>query len=262
MFTLALALTALVYTRGWHRLQKGRADPVPIWRLGVFMTGLLSVWVAIGSPLADRDHEMLSIHMVQHLLLMTVGAPLILLGAPVAVFKCGIPDRISRPILVPLFHSSLIRVIGHGLTNPVVGWLAGTAVVIGWHVPAAFELGMRSHLWHVTQQATFWGAGILFWWPTIEHRPRNANSSGWFVPLYLFLGTLPCDTLSAFLTFCDRVVYESYVRPPHVLHISPIRDQEAAGALMWVCVTFIYLVPAIVTTMRLLSSSDRMGIKN
>jgi putative membrane protein len=237
--TLALALTALVYTRGWYQLRKTLSHPVPGWRCAVFVAGLLSVWIAIGSPLAELDHEMLSIHMVQHLLLMAVGAPLILLGAPIP--------------LLPFFRCSPIRTIGNRLTHPAVGWLAGTAAVIGWHIPAAFELGMRAHLWHVTQQATFFAAGILFWWPAIE-QPGTAKKPRWFVPLYLFLGTLPCDALSAFLTFCDRVVYESYVRRSSLLDISPLRDQETAGALMWVCVTFIYLLPAVVITIKLLSA--------
>jgi putative membrane protein len=235
--TLAVVLAVVLYTRRWYQLRTALSKPIPRWRFAVFVAGLISVWIATGSPLADLDHEMLSFHMVQHLVLMTVGAPLILLGAPI--------------VLLP-FRYPLIRTIWHALTQPAVAWLAGTAAVIGWHVPAAFELGMRSHLWHVTQQATFFAAGILFWSPIIEDG-QGAARSRWFVPLYLFLGTLPCDALSAFLTFCDRVVYEPYVREAQLFDISPVQDQEAAGALMWVWVTFIYLVPAVVITIRLLS---------
>jgi cytochrome c oxidase assembly factor CtaG len=237
--TLALALAALVYTRGWYRLRKTLSNPIPGWRFAVFAAGLISVWIAIGSPLAELDHEMLSIHMVQHLLLMAVGAPLILLGAPIDL----LPLRCSR-----------IRTIWDGLTHPAAAWLAGTAAVIGWHIPAAFELGMRSHLWHATQQATFFAAGILFWWPVIVSRPDIANRSQWLVPLYLFLGTLPCDALSAFLTLCDRLVYQSYAQRSRIPDISPLQDQETAGALMWVSVTFIYLVPAVIASVRLLSA--------
>jgi putative membrane protein len=236
--TLALALAVVLYTRRWYQLRNAFPKPIPRWRFAVFVAGLISVWIAIGSPLGDLDHELLSFHMVQHLVLMTVGAPLILLGAPI--------------VLLP-FRYLLIRTIWNGLTQPAVAWLAGTAAIIGWHVPAAFELGMRSHVWHVTQQATFLAAGILFWSPIIEDRRDTATGSRWFVPLYLFFGTLPCDALSAFLTFCDRVVYQPYMRQAQLFDISPIQDQEAAGALMWVCVTFIYLVPAVLITIRLLS---------
>src|SRR5262249_41653245 len=236
--TLAVVLAALVYTRGWYQLRTALSNPVPRWRLAVFVAGLISVWIAVGSPLAELDHQMLSIHMVQHLLLMTVGAPLILLGTPI--------------VLLP-FPYPRVRTIWCRLTQPAVAWLAGTAAVIGWHVPAAFGLGMRSHFWHATQQATFFAAGILFWWPIIEQRRGTAKMSRWFVPLYLFLGTLPCDALSAFLTFCDRVVYQPYGRGPQLFDMSPLQDQETPGALICVWVTFIYLVPAVVITIRLFS---------
>jgi putative membrane protein len=73
------------------------------------------------------------------------------------------------------------------------------------------------------------------------------------MPLYLFLATLPCDILSAFLTFCDRVVYPSYLSAARVFDLSPLQDQECAGALMWVCVTFAYLIPAVVITLQILA---------
>src|SRR5215469_1723225 len=212
LVTLVLALALVLYTRRWYQLRNGLSKPIARWRFAVFVAGLISVWIAIGSPLAQLDHQMLSFHMVQHLVLMTIGAPLILLGAPIVVLP---------------FRDPLIRTIWDGLTQPAAAWLTGTATVIGWHVPAAFELGMRSHMWHVTQQATFFAAGILFWSPIIEHEWGTAKMSRWFVPLYLFLGTLPCDALSAFLTFCDRVVYEPYVRQAQLFKISPIQDQEA-----------------------------------
>jgi len=248
--TLSLVLLALVYTRGWYQLRTALPTVIPTWRLGVFVAGLLSVWIAIGSPLADGDHERLSIHMVQHLLLMAAGAPLILLGAPVLPLRYGFP-KFGCGVLATLLGSSPVRTVGHALTHPAIGWLAGIGTVIVWHVPAAFELGMRSYAWHETQRATFMAAGLLFWWPVIEPQPGVSSGSRWFVPLYLFLGTLPCDALSAFLTFSDRVVYETYLSRSH-LDLSPLRDQEAAGALMWVWVTFIYLIPAVVVTMQIL----------
>jgi putative membrane protein len=74
--------------------------------------------------------------------------------------------------------------------------------------------------------------------------------------LYLFLATLPCDALSAFLAFCDRVVYSSYLTAPRLFNISPLQDQQCAGALMWTCATFIYLIPAVVVTIQILSPAS------
>src|SRR5215831_16665793 len=127
--TMALVLAALIYTRGWHRLRSTRPNMIPIWRVAVFMAGLLSVWIAIGSPLARRDHELLSIHMVQHLLLMAIGAPLILLGAPMLLLQYSIPERLEER-LEPLLRSSLLQTAANGLTRPSFCWLAGTVAVI------------------------------------------------------------------------------------------------------------------------------------
>ena len=258
--TSALLLAALIYTRGWYRLRRTLPNTIPIWRVAAFVAGLLSVWIAIGSPLAHRDHELLSIHMVQHLLLMATGAPLILLGAPALLLKYGLPQRFVGHVPGSLFRYSWARTIAHALTRPAVCWLAPTIAVIGWHVPPAFELAMRSNAWHDIQRIMFFAAGILFWRPVIEPWPRAPNDTRWSVPLYLFLGTLPCDALSAFLTFSDRVAYQSYLSGPQLFNLSALRDQQTAGALMWVCVTFIYLMPAVAITIRILGdASGRIG---
>jgi cytochrome c oxidase assembly factor CtaG len=76
------------------------------------------------------------------------------------------------------------------------------------------------------------------------------------LPLYLFAATLPCDALSGFLAFCDRVAYVSYVSAPRLLKIPPLEDQQLAASLMWICVTIIFLVPAIIVTMQILSPQN------
>jgi len=125
--------------------------------------------------------------------------------------------------------------------------------LIGWHVPAVFKLGLRSVSWHEVQHACFFVTGILFWWPVFQPWPSVARWPRWHIPLYLFLATLPCDALSAFLAFCDRVVYPSYLAAPRLSDLSALQDQQCAGALMWICATFVYLVPAVVITIQLLA---------
>ena len=212
------------------------------WRFGALVTGLFFLWVAVGSPLAAMDHRLLIAHMAQHLLLMTVSAPLILAGIPAITLWLGL----NRP-----------RAFGTVVTHPVFCWLAGIAAVIGWHVPVLFEMGMRSRRWHEVEHVCFFVAGLLFWWPVIQPWPSRARWPRWSIPLYLFLATLPCDALSAFLTFCGRVVYPHYLSSHRLFDISPLEDQEFAGALMWVWVTFAYLVPAAVVTIQMLSPQRR-----
>jgi cytochrome c oxidase assembly factor CtaG len=187
---------------------------------------------------------------------MTVSAPLILVGAPVIVLLNGLPKSIGSLVFRPLLRSP-VQTFGHVVTHPLVCWLAGVATVIAWHTPTLFELGMRSARWHEVEQGCFFAAGILFWWPVVQPWPSLAVWSAWGLPLYLFLATLPCDALSAFLTFCDRVVYPHYVSAHRMFDISPLGDQECAGALMWVWVTFAYLAPAVMVTIKTLAPQRR-----
>jgi cytochrome c oxidase assembly factor CtaG len=238
--TLALIAVALLYVRGWFGLRRTLPNVLSMGQLAAFVSGVLALWAAVASPLAVLDHRLLTAHMAQHLLLMTVAAPLILLGAPVIALMHAFP-RI-RPV----------RGL-HFLTHPAFCWLASTLTVIGWHVPTLFVLGMRSEGWHLAEHASFFAAGLLFWWPVIQPWPSLARWPRWSVPLYLFLATLPCDVLSAFLTFSGRVVYPHYLYAQRLFDLSALGDQEWAGALMWVWVTFAYLAPAAVVTIQMLS---------
>jgi putative membrane protein len=180
-----VVVTALVYLRGWLCLRNAFPNLIPGWRLAAFMSGLVSVWTAVGSPLATLDHQSLTIHMMKHLLLMTVAAPLVLAGAPVFPLVCGLPKLFikSHPPLASLPARWLERCLRH----PVWCWLAGTLAVIGWHLPVAFQLGMRSQWMHILEDVTFLVAGLLFWGPMVQSSPSAMRSPRWSMPLYLFL---------------------------------------------------------------------------
>ncbi len=250
--TMVLALTTYFYSRGWFRLRTTFPKATSFGQCAAFVSGVITLWVAVGSPLAGLDHELLSFHMIQHILLMAVAPPLVLMGAPVLVFLHGLPERFLQA-LDSFLRWAPAHSTGRILTHPVFCWSAATMTVIGWHIPGMFELGLHSHLWHEIQHASFFAGGLLFWWPVIQPWPSVSRWPTWSIPLYLFLATLPCDALSAFLAFCDRVVYRSYLFMPHAVHTSPLQDQEWAGVLMWVSVTFIYTLPAVVLTIRELS---------
>jgi cytochrome c oxidase assembly factor CtaG len=190
-------------------------------------------------------------HMVRHLSLGAVAPPLVWLIAPATPLSFALPPRMRRA-LTP---------IGRFLTHPVTTWLAGTATVIGWHVPAAFALAQRSEVWHSVQDASFFVTGLLFWWPVVRPWPAKERLPRPMIPLYLFAATLPCDALSAFLVFCDRVVYHQHLAEPSRSTASALADQQMAGAFMWVTITFLYLVPAVVMTVQILSPDRHTEIR-
>jgi putative membrane protein len=245
----ALILAALVYLGGWLRLRSYKRDKIAGWRAGSFVLGLFFIWIATVSPLAELDRTMLTAHMIQHLLLMTLAPPLFLLGAPTKQLAYGQSPRFLWPISRPLRSAAMRRLVS-ALTHPAFCWLAAAGTLIVWHIPSMFMLGLSSQLWHGIEQASFLVTGLLFWWPIVRPSPKWPE---WSMLLYLFLATLPCDILSGFLVFCDRVVYPVFLSSPQSFGLSALEDQQCAGALMWTCVTLVYVIAAAVSTARLLS---------
>jgi putative membrane protein len=251
-FTLILVFTALVYLRGWLSLRSSVVKATSAWRAVSFFVGLLLIWVALASPIAALDHELLTIHMVQHLLLMTLAPPLIWLGRPVNPVFHGLPQRFIESLLVPLWRLRAVGRFGKVLGRPEFALLAACAALVAWHIPRFFALGMQSAGWHLFEHLSFLATGLLFWWPVVQPS-ADASRQDLSMILYLFFATLPCDILSGFLVFSDRVVYPMYFSSSHLLGVSPLVDQQCAAALMWTCVTIVYFVAGAILTIRLLS---------
>ena len=258
---VGLVFVSLIYAGGWRRMLGVAATTIPAWRAASFFLGVSLVWAALGSPLVAYDHDLLTVHMIQHLLLMTFAPALILLGEPLLAFWHGLP-RFANAVLGPLFRLPLVQRFAHRLSRPALCWTASALTLLGWHVPALFTLGMHSEAWHALEQASFLVAGFLFWMPVIRPWPSASTWAQWSTLLYLFLATLPCDILSGFLVFSDRVAYPCYFAMPRHFGFSVLEDQQCAAALMWACVTLVYLVPAAILSTRLLSprSFDRCAL--
>ena len=253
LVTSALALVGLVYWRGWFRLRRDFPNTISVWRLSAFLSGIFFLWIVVGSPLSTFDHASLTVHMINHLTLMTLVAPLILIGAPRRTLSRALPAGSGRNAHNFFARSRQLQPIERFITHPIFCWLFATATVIGWHLPTVFNLAARSHGWHDLEYTCFILAGLLFWLPVIRPLTSVPERPRWSVPVYLFLATLPCDILSAFLVFCGRAVYPSYLSVNPLFNFSALQDQQCAGALMWVWVTFAYLLPAFIITVQLLS---------
>ena len=251
-FTLILLLVASLYVRGWISVRSESGTPIPAWKATIFLLGLLLIWTAWGSPLAAYDHSLLTAHMIKHLLLMTFAPALILLGDPLRALWHGSP-LLVRTALSRLLKQPPVQRLGRILTTPALCLTVSSLILLAWHLPPLFTLCARSAIWHTVEQATFFGAGLLFWWPVIQPWPRASTGPRWSILLYLFLATLPCDILSGFLVFSDRVAYPVYLSAPRMFGFSVLEDQQCAAALMWTCVTLVYLVSAAIISIGLLA---------
>jgi len=251
--TVGLVLVAVVFARGWRGLKRFRSTLFPRWRLWCFSAGLISLWVAIASPLNSFDAFLLTAHMAQHLLLMLVAPPLVLLGFPAIPLLRGLPRGVAGEALGPYLGWPVLSGLGRAITHPVFCCFIAAVSLIGWHIPAAYDLALSSPGWHQIEHACFFTSSLLFWWPVIQPWPSVGWWPRWTVPIYLLLGAIVNMALAAFLCFCGRVVYPAYTAVPRPFGFSASNDQVAAGAMMWAVGSFIFLGAGAVATFRLLS---------
>ncbi len=222
-----------------------------------FAAGVSALFLALASPIEPFTSLLLQVHMLQHVLLMMVAPPLLWLGAPMFPLLLGLPRPIRTYWAAPLVRWHFLRRTFETLTHPVPAWLLFTAATWFWHLPSIYGLALASDGWHYLQHVCFLGTGLLFWYPVIRPYPGRPRWSPWLLIPYLILADLQNTLLSAVLTFSDRPLYDYYVERPRLGNLSPLDDQAAAGVLMWVPGSMVYLVPLFVIGIRLLLGPSR-----
>src|ERR1700686_4253754 len=154
---LLLAVAAL-YLRGWLHLRAELTRKYTTGRLAAFAGGLVVILLALVSPGDAFGDMLLSAHMIQHLLLIMVAPPLLLLGQPVLPLLRGLPRWVFKDVLGPFLGCREFNQMGRALVHPMVSWLALAAVIRAWHLPQLYELGLHSQAWHQVEHACFFWA--------------------------------------------------------------------------------------------------------
>jgi cytochrome c oxidase assembly factor CtaG/polyferredoxin len=208
--------------------------------------------MAIASPLDAFGGFLLTAHMIQHMLIMLVAPPLILLGSPQNPLLRGLPRWAARDALGPFLAWKYLKRFGHLVTHPAFCWFAAAVMLLGWHIPAAYDLALSSSRWHDLEHACLFGTSLLFWWPVVQPWPSTPRWHRWIVPAYLLCGDIVTTSLAAVLCFSDRPLYPAYVSVPRLFGLSELSDQAAAGAVMWVFGSFVLLGAAVIIALRLL----------
>jgi cytochrome c oxidase assembly factor CtaG len=248
----SLILMAGLYLRGFAQLHRQMPARFTLRRMGFYLAGIVALAVALGSPLEALDDRLLITHMLQHLLLLMVAPPLLLLGAPQIPIIRALPPSIAKRTVGVIAKSRACRGSFSFVTHPASAFLLFSTAMLGWHLPGPFESALHSHYRHAAEHACFIVAGTLFWypivrpWPAIERWTRLA-----FLP-YLLIADAENSMLAAFLVFSGRVLYPSYANLPRFNQIPAITDQTIAGGIMWLPGSIVFLVPAVVIAMRAL----------
>jgi putative membrane protein len=213
----AFAVGAGARRWGWTEVKAER------WRVVCWAAGLATLFFSLDGPLHELSDEYLfSAHMGQHLLLMLILPPLLILGVP--------PALIRRTLRV---HG--VRAVGRALTHPVTAFTAYNLVFLGWHFPAAYNAALTHHPLHIVQHLMFMSVAVMMWWPVIAPVPELERlPDGPLLMLYVFAFGIPSTILSAFITMSDSLLYPFYAAAPRVTSLGPLQDQRLGGLLMWV----------------------------
>lgn len=199
------------------------------WRAWAFGAGLAAILLALSSPIEAYEGQLFSVHMVQHMLLELVAAPLLLLGAPATLALRAASPSVRRTLL-RLLHSRAVAVV----TFPLLSWALFAAVNWGWHFSTLYDQAMENPPLHYLQHATFLVAALLFWWPVV-----GADPARWRLPhpvrlFYLFLAMPQNSFLGVALMSAPVVLYPHYLTNLRAWGPPPLADQNLGGILMWV----------------------------
>lgn len=201
-----LALLAALYVAGWVRLRARAPRAAPAWRLAAHMAGVAALVLALVSPIDGLASVSFAVHMGQHVLLLMVAAPLLLLADPLAVVLWALPRRARRSV-GNLLRAGGLRTVWRAVISPPVAWLGSALTVWLWHLPAAYDAALGSRPLHDLEHLAFFAAGLLFWWPVVNPAPRLRRPvhAGLRV-VYLVLGGLQKATLGLLITLAPTRV--------------------------------------------------------
>ena len=238
---LALVWAALaLHLLGEHRaaILTGRPrDRRARRRALTFYAGLATIFVALATPIETLAKKLLWVHMIQHMLLLTVAAPLIVLGVPWMSLWRPLPLGLRRTVARTVYRSpgfAPIRALGRALATPLGAWLVFTVGLYAWHIPAAYDAALKNADVHALEHITFVGCGILFWAQVTASPPAKPRLSRLGRIAYTGAGAASNVVLAAILAFSPTALYPYYV---HLLHrpggISALADQQIAAGIMW-----------------------------
>jgi cytochrome c oxidase assembly factor CtaG len=211
----------------------------------LFLLGLIAVIGALASPIDAIALELFSVHMVQHMLLTIVAAPLLLLGAPVRPLLRGLPAAIRSAVVRPLARATAIRSLLHVLRHPLVAVGIYVGGLYLWHWPELYDAAAANVALHTLEHAHFFLGALLFWSVVIDPMPFKGTLPYAARIVYLLLAGAAQNTLlGGLLAFSTRTFYAYYVDRAAALGIDALTDQRVGGAIMWVPGDTIFLIAA------------------
>jgi len=261
---IVVLLTAgTLYSIGWRRLRARQVGVRPAnrlargWRLASYLGGLAVLAIALMSPIDTLGGQLFTFHMVQHLLLVMIAPPLLLLANPFPFALWGLPPTPRRAVAGLFRRKSAFRQTLRAATTPGIVWLAFVVVYVGWHDPNAYNLALRREWVHDAEHLSFFLTAILYWWHVIAAGPRIHRRFPLGLRIGYLLATIPPNMLTGVaIAFAREPIYTYYTTVPRLFNLSVMQDQMIGGFIMWVPGSMMYIVAVLLLTAQVLQAES------
>jgi putative membrane protein len=253
LLVVGCLLAVWAYRRGQGGGRRREADR---WRGRCFAVALLALGVALISPLDALSSALASAHMVQHMLLVLVAAPLLALSAPSSALLRGSPLGVRRASGRWRRRLGLTRANLRALRHPATVWLLHVGTLWFWHAAVPYDAALDNQFLHVLEHASFLGTALLFWRVVIGTRSPERVPNG-LGALLVFAMAMQSVLLSVLLTFARAPWYSGYATTTTPWGLAPLADQQLAGVIMWIPAGLVYLAAALTLMVAWIHAAER-----
>lgn len=275
---IVLALAGTLYIRGWLRLRKRIQKPGQytgqrrsVWRLTAswrpvsYCAGLLVIALALLSPIDTIVQQLFLMHMIQHLLLMMVAPPLLLIANPFPFLLWGLPDILRTPagrlIRYVVHQDSPIRRFLRATTNPGITWIIWVVALISWHDPFMYDAALTYEWVHDLEHMSFFLASMMLSWHITGAGPRIHKQMSLSARAGLIISVIPPNLLTGVvLALASKPFYSYYMSVPRLWGIDVLGDQQIGGVIMWGPGSMMYVIIALILIYRILDREEKKPI--
>jgi putative membrane protein len=258
LLSLGFLVATWLYLRGVFALWRsgGTSRGIRRWQMGAFLGGMVTMVIAVISPLDALGAALFSAHMVQHVLLFLIAPMLFALSRPALAFSWAIPASHRKRMLTWAHRQPALRNLPGLLANPVIVWMIFTGVLWIWHVPAMYDAALRSDLVHHLEHLSFLFAAYLFWSWLLQPSAGRASRRGLAV-LFVFAAVMQSGLLGAILTFAPDTIYAGHVPYVAAWNLTSLEDQQLAGLIMWIPMGLWFTLTTLVLFFAWLRDADK-----
>ncbi|HJP84792.1 MAG TPA: cytochrome c oxidase assembly protein [Gemmatimonadaceae bacterium] len=256
---VALLLSGALYGTGILRLwRRGAGTGIKRWEAAAFATGWLCLVVALVSPLHALGGVLFSAHMTQHEMLISICAPLLVLGRPIIPFLWGLPLS-WRKALGDWTRTNGVSESWRILSLPAIAFFLHAIALWVWHLPGPYQATLSSELMHSLQHVSFLGTALLFWWTVFKSR---GSELGYGAAVFFLFGTaLQTGALGALLTFAPHLWYPAYSATTGPWGLAPLEDQQLGGLIMWIPGSVPYVLAGLYMFARWLAAAEARSLR-